>query len=113
MLDELPIAKYITHNYDGLEKVQELVDTLHSGACLRGVVKISPFDMESAPKIKVIDSYKLFGGVHKVVEHWSESNKCMMKFGIFLPDVEIHDQRVSYPTLYFLSGLSCTHENVP
>jgi Zn-dependent alcohol dehydrogenase len=31
MTGELPIDKYITHTYDGLEKVQELVDTLHGG----------------------------------------------------------------------------------
>ena len=106
MLNELPIAKYITHNYDGLDKVQECVDTLHSGACLRGVIKISPYDLQEAPKIKVVESYKLFGGVHKVVEHYSQSTKCMMKFGIFLPDAEINDQRESYPTLYFLGGLT-------
>lgn len=44
LLNEMPISKYITHNYDGLEKVQELVDALHSGSCLRGIVKISPFN---------------------------------------------------------------------
>lgn len=74
LLEELPISKYITHNYDGLEKVQELVDTLHSGACLRGVVHIAPYEQKKSSAIKVLESFKIFGGVHKVIEHWSESN---------------------------------------
>ena len=44
MLDELPIEKYVTHIYDGLEKVNELVHTMHEGQCLRGVVKINPIE---------------------------------------------------------------------
>lgn len=44
MLDELPIEKYVTHTYDGLEKVNELVHTMHEGQCLRGVVKINPIE---------------------------------------------------------------------
>jgi hypothetical protein len=90
LLNELPISKYITHNYEGLEKVQELVDTLHSGACLRGVIHISPYDQKQSSAIKVLESFKIFGGVHKVIEHWSDSNQCLMKFGIFLPDDDVH-----------------------
>jgi S-formylglutathione hydrolase len=63
--------------------------------------------------VKVIENTKIHGGVHKVVEHWSETNKCMMKFAIFLPHEGVKDQRVHYPVLYFLSGLTCTHENIP
>jgi S-formylglutathione hydrolase len=38
----------------------------------------------------------------------------MMKFAIFLPDDDVKAQRgQSYPVLYFLSGLTCTHENIP
>lgn len=113
LLNELPISKYITHNYEGLEKVQELVDILHGGACLRGVIHISPYDQKQSSAIKVLESFKIFGGVHKVIEHWSDSNQCLMKFGIFLPDDDVHAQRGGYPVLYFLSGLSCTHENIP
>ena len=38
-----------------------------------------------------------------------------MKFGIFLPEDDIKAQRTHapYPVLYFLSGLGCTHENIP
>lgn len=37
-----------------------------------------------------------------------------MTFSIFLPDDEVKNQRGKpYPALYFLGGLTCTHENVP
>jgi len=37
-----------------------------------------------------------------------------MKFSIFLPEDAIPDQRgAKFPVVYFLSGLSCTHENAP
>ncbi|KAJ1622118.1 hypothetical protein T492DRAFT_556257, partial [Pavlovales sp. CCMP2436] len=38
MSGELPIGRYITHTYDGLEGTQEAIDALHSGQCLRAVV---------------------------------------------------------------------------
>jgi len=112
LLNELSISKYITKNYDGLEKVQELADTLHSGACLRGVIQISLYDQKQTSSIKVLESFKIYGGVHKVIEHLSDSNQCVMKFGIFLPKKDFNSQREGYPVFYFLSGLSCTHENI-
>ena len=51
MLGELPISKYITHNFEGLENVQKLYDALHGGSCLRGVIKITDFELKPAPKI--------------------------------------------------------------
>jgi S-(hydroxymethyl)glutathione dehydrogenase/alcohol dehydrogenase len=36
---ELPIEQYITHVYEGVGKTNEAVDALHSGSCLRSVVK--------------------------------------------------------------------------
>ena len=36
---ELPIDQYITHVYEGLEKTNEAVNALHSGDCLRSVVR--------------------------------------------------------------------------
>ena len=41
LLNELPLSKYVTHDFDGLEKVNELVNVMHGGECLRGVVKIN------------------------------------------------------------------------
>ena len=40
MLGELPINKYVTHTFDNLEKVNDLVGVLHEGSCLRGIIKI-------------------------------------------------------------------------
>ena len=40
-LGEWPIDDYVTDEFDGLERVNESVDALHGGNCLRAVVKIS------------------------------------------------------------------------
>jgi S-formylglutathione hydrolase len=49
-----------------------------------------------------------FGGTQHVVKHASGSCACDMTFGLFLP-AEARDGPV--PVLWFLSGLTCTHEN--
>ena len=43
MRKELDIDPLVTHNYDGLEKVNESIEALHGGDCLRAIVKISNF----------------------------------------------------------------------
>ena len=48
---ELPIDNFITHNFDGLDKIEELIHTLHGGDCLRGVLKIGSYDLKEKPKI--------------------------------------------------------------
>ena len=112
LLNEYPIKDYITHNFTGLEKVQELLDALHSGDCLRGVLRISDWDVPSADNIpKVIKSSKLFGGVLKTVQHFSQANQCVMTFSIFLPEDDVHRQRTdAWPALYYLSGIFRNHE---
>jgi len=40
---ELPIYKYITHNFDGLDKIEDLIHALHGGDCLRGVLRIGDY----------------------------------------------------------------------
>ncbi len=49
-----------------------------------------------------------FGGVQGVYRHQSSSTNCEMTFGLFLPE-EAKDGPV--PLLWYLSGLTCTHEN--
>lgn len=49
-----------------------------------------------------------YGGTQGVYRHASESCGCDMTFGLFLPQ-EAKDGPV--PLLWFLSGLTCTHEN--
>lgn len=49
-----------------------------------------------------------FGGTQGVYTHNSSSCACDMTFGLFLPE-EARDGPV--PLLWYLSGLTCTHEN--
>ena len=51
---------------------------------------------------------KCFGGTQGVYKHASTSCNCDMTFGLFLPE-EAKDGPV--PVLWYLSGLTCTHEN--
>lgn len=41
LLGELPIDKYLTHEFEGLDKVNDMVKTMHEGSCLRAVVNIN------------------------------------------------------------------------
>ncbi len=58
--------------------------------------------------MKTISENRAFGGVQGVYAHTSEVCQCDMTFGLFLPE-EAEDGPV--PLLWFLSGLTCTHEN--
>ncbi|MEM9575507.1 MAG: S-formylglutathione hydrolase [Pseudomonadota bacterium] len=58
--------------------------------------------------METISENACFGGTQGVYSHPSESCGCDMTFGLFLPQ-EAKDGPV--PLLWFLSGLTCTHEN--
>ena len=58
--------------------------------------------------MKTISENACFGGTQGVYSHASESCACEMTFALFLP-AEAKDGPV--PLLWFLSGLTCTHEN--
>ena len=58
--------------------------------------------------MKIISENRCFGGVQGVYSHKSSVTDCDMTFGLFLPE-EVRDGPV--PVLWFLSGLTCTHEN--
>lgn len=60
--------------------------------------------------MKEISSSKTFGGTQAVYAHQSAVNNCEMRFGVFTPDAEKHGKG-PYPTLYWLSGLTCTEDN--
>lgn len=49
-----------------------------------------------------------FGGIQGVYRHASSLCNCDMTFGLFMPP-QARDRRV--PVLWYLSGLTCTHEN--
>ncbi|MBP02352.1 MAG: S-formylglutathione hydrolase [Rhodospirillaceae bacterium] len=59
--------------------------------------------------MKILSDNKMFGGTQLVCEHQSKSTKTKMKFGLYLPP---QYTKSTVPVLIFLSGLTCTHENV-
>lgn len=63
----------------------------------------------SVPDFKEVSSSKCFGGLQKTFEHSSKSLGCKMRFGVFLPSVS---ENQKLPVLYFLSGLTCTEQNM-
>lgn len=58
--------------------------------------------------MKTISENRAFGGVQGVYSHASAATGTDMTFGLFLPE-EAEEGPV--PLLWFLSGLTCTHEN--
>jgi S-formylglutathione hydrolase len=58
--------------------------------------------------MKTIAENRAFGGVQGVYSHGSAACACDMTFGLYLP-AEAEEGPV--PILWFLSGLTCTHEN--
>ena len=58
--------------------------------------------------METISENKAFGGIQGVYTHASTVCACDMTFGLFLPE-EAQDGPV--PVLWYLSGLTCTHEN--
>lgn len=58
--------------------------------------------------METISENAAFGGVQGVYKHASSATGCDMTFGLFLPE-EAKDGPV--PLLWYLSGLTCTHEN--
>jgi S-formylglutathione hydrolase len=58
--------------------------------------------------MRTVSENKCFGGVQGVYSHGSEVTGTEMTFGLFLP-AEAETRPV--PVLWYLSGLTCTHEN--
>ncbi|MGA0541325.1 S-formylglutathione hydrolase [Neotabrizicola sp. VNH66] len=58
--------------------------------------------------MKTVSENRCFGGVQGVYTHPSQTTGTDMTFGLFLPD-GAEDNHV--PVLWYLSGLTCTHEN--
>lgn len=59
--------------------------------------------------MELLSSSKAFGGSQRVYRHDSAACACPMTFAIYLPH-QIEDGPV--PLLWYLSGLTCTHQNV-
>ncbi len=58
--------------------------------------------------MKTLSENACFGGMQGVYSHTSETCKCEMTFGLFLPE---EAKTGPVPVLWYLSGLTCTHEN--
>lgn len=68
--------------------------------------------MASSTDFLMLTDSKCFGGRQKVYQHTSEELGCKMKFSIFLPSTVADDQATKLPVIYFLSGLTCTEQNM-
>ena len=58
--------------------------------------------------MQTVSENRSFGGTQGVYTHSSTACKCDMTFAVFLPEEAQHGP---VPVLWFLSGLTCTHEN--
>lgn len=58
--------------------------------------------------MKTVSENRCFGGVQGVYSHASDATACDMTFGLFLPEEAMEGP---VPLLWYLSGLTCTHEN--
>lgn len=58
--------------------------------------------------MEIISKNACFGGTQGVYSHKSDVCACDMTFGLFLPE---EAKTMPVPVLWFLSGLTCTHEN--
>ena len=59
--------------------------------------------------MEIVESHASCGGRQEVWKHYSETLKCEMRFGIYLPEYVLRGER--RPVLYWLSGLTCTEQN--
>jgi len=58
--------------------------------------------------METVSENRCFGGVQGVYRHAAKTTGCDMTFGLYLPP-QAEDGPV--PVLWYLSGLTCTHEN--
>lgn len=63
----------------------------------------------SVNQVHIESKNRCFSGEQLVVSHDSETVQCQMRFGLFLPS---RAQRERVPAIYYLSGLTCTEQNV-
>ncbi len=59
--------------------------------------------------METVSIAKCFGGTQGVYRHKSEACRCDMTFAVFLPP---QAKEGPVPVLWYLSGLTCTHQNV-
>lgn len=62
------------------------------------------------PFMERVSSSRCFGGEQAVYRHKSAATTTDMRFSVFTPPADRHGKG-PYPTLFWLSGLTCTEEN--
>ncbi|RJE83437.1 S-formylglutathione hydrolase [Paracoccus onubensis] len=58
--------------------------------------------------LETLSENRSFGGTQGVYRHKSQATGTDMTFGLFMPELAEHAR---VPVLWYLSGLTCTHEN--
>ncbi|EOV7616440.1 S-formylglutathione hydrolase [Escherichia coli] len=58
--------------------------------------------------MELIEKHVSFGGWQNVYQHYSQSLKCEMNVGVYLPPKAANEK---LPVLYWLSGLTCNEQN--
>ena len=58
--------------------------------------------------MELIEKHASFGGWQNVYRHYSQSLKCEMNVGVYLPPKAASEK---LPVLYWLSGLTCNEQN--
>ncbi len=59
--------------------------------------------------LETLSAIRSHGGTQTLYRHMSTSTKTPMEFSVFVPD---HEDGAKLPVIWFLSGLTCTPENV-
>eukprot|EP00892_Ulva_mutabilis_P004448 jgi/Ulvmu1/2375/UM130_0008.1 len=78
-------------------------------ASTAAVYSVLPRQSAAAYTMELLSESKCFGGWNRVYKHSSEELGCEMKFAVFLPPAS---ETAAVPAIMYLSGLTCTHENV-
>jgi S-formylglutathione hydrolase len=60
--------------------------------------------------IQLVSEHGCHGGVQRFYKHTSRETRGTMKFSVYLPPQSSTEQ---VPVLYYLAGLTCTHETFP
>ncbi|MGA9420890.1 MAG: S-formylglutathione hydrolase [Rhodanobacteraceae bacterium] len=60
--------------------------------------------------MRVLSEQRCFDGTQGFYEHDSDVCAGPMRFSVYTPPASAHAHNVGFPVLYYLAGLTCTHE---
>ncbi len=61
--------------------------------------------------MELLSENKVYGGAQRVYRHRAQGCDCDMQFAVFLPEQALAPGAPALPTLFWLSGLTCTEQN--